>query len=102
RSTEDPEAYELYLKGRYYWNKRSQDGMEKGIEYFQRALTKDPNYALAYAGIADSYIMLGNWAFVAPQDAYPKAKEAAATALRIDNQLAEAEASLAFATFLYD
>jgi serine/threonine protein kinase/tetratricopeptide (TPR) repeat protein len=102
QDTDDPEAYELYLKGRYYWNKRTAEAIEKGIEYFQKALARDPNYALAYAGEADSYIMLGNWGFLAPRDAYPKAKEAAITALRIDGELAEAEASLAFATFLYD
>jgi len=95
-------AHEDYLKGRYYWNKRTEAGLRKGIEYFQKAIDQEPNYALAYAGLADSYIMLANWGFTPPGDAYLKAKAAAAKALDLDDQLAEAQTSLAYATLLSD
>ena len=89
RYTENAEAYRLYLKGRYHWNKRSPEGTKKGIEYFEQATILDPDYALAYAGLTDSYLMLGN-------DYYSKAKAAAVRALEIDEHLAEAHTSLAF------
>ena len=89
RYTENAEAYKLYLKGRYHWNKRSPEGTKKGIEYFEQATILDPDYALAYAGLTDSYLMLGN-------DYYSKAKAAAVRALEIDEQLAEAHTSLAY------
>src|SRR6185295_4241082 len=89
RYTENAEAYKLYLKGRYHWNKRSPEGTKKGIEYFEQATILDPDYALAYAGLTDSYLMLGN-------DYYSKAKAAAVRALEIDEHLAEAHTSLAF------
>ena len=92
--TANPEAYQDYLKGRYWWNKRTEEGFNKGIEYFQQAIAKDPTYALAYAGLADCYSSLGVSGFVPPKEAYPKAKEAALKALELDDTLAEAHASL--------
>jgi len=95
RYTENTEAYEAYLKGRYYWNKRTAEGFKKGIEYFQQAIEKDPRYALAYAGLADSYIMLAAYNFLPPIEAISKARAAAMKALEIDGKLAEAHVSLA-------
>lgn len=94
----DPEAYVLYLKGRYFWNKRTRESLTKAIEYFHEAIDKDPTYAQAYAGLADSYDLLGNsdFAVLSPQEAYPKAKAAAIRALELDNSLGEAHTSLAF------
>jgi serine/threonine protein kinase/tetratricopeptide (TPR) repeat protein len=93
--TDNPEAYELYLKGRYYWNKRTTEGLNKGIEYFQQAIELDPIYALAYSGLADSYNLLSTYGVLSANEAFPKAKAAATTALKIDDTLAEAHASLA-------
>ncbi len=95
RHTENTEAYQLYLKGRYYWNKRTEEALKKGIEYFQQAIAKDPGYALAYAGLSDSYSVLGYYNYLPPKEAYSRAKGAAAKALEIDDTLAEAHASLA-------
>jgi serine/threonine protein kinase/TolB-like protein/Tfp pilus assembly protein PilF len=100
--TANPEAYEDYLKGRYWWNKTTEEGMHAGIEYFQQAIEKDPSYALAYAGLADSYNFLALFGFVPPKEGYPKAKEAALKALEIDDTLAEAHTSLAFIKTMYD
>jgi TolB-like protein/Flp pilus assembly protein TadD len=100
--TANPEAYQDYLKGRYWWNKRNKEGLDKGIEFFQQAIAKDPNYALAYSGLADSYTELPVYASVAPKDAIPKAKEAVQKALELDDTLAEAHASLGFVKILYD
>jgi serine/threonine-protein kinase len=100
--TEDPEAYQLYLKGRFYWNKRTGDAARKSIEYFQEAIDKDPNYALAYAGLADAYQLLNIFADRSPQEAFPKSKETASKALQLDPTLAEAHASLASILFFYD
>jgi len=100
----NPEAYEDLLKGRYYWNKRSDEGLAKAIEYFEAATTKDPNYALAYAGLADCYSVVGS-AIVGTMpaaQAAPKAKAAALKALQIDDSLGEAETSLASVRFNYD
>src|ERR1700722_1928468 len=99
-----PEAYEDYLKGRYYWNKRSGDGFEKAIGYFEEATRKDPQYALAYAGLADCYGIIGATIYgrLPASNAAPKAKSAAIRALEIDPSLAEAETSLATAKFNYD
>lgn len=97
RHTENTEAYQLYLMGRYYWNKRTPESLKKGIEYFQQAIDLDPKYALAYAGLADSYSLLGDYGALPPREVYPKAEAAAARALRIDDQLAEAHTSLAHA-----
>ena len=102
RYTENFEAYNLYLKGLYFWNMRIKDGLNKAIEYFEQAIQKDPNYALAYTGLADSYTLLpwyGGWM---PRDAVPKAKEAALKALALDNFLGEAHISLAGIHYYYD
>jgi TolB-like protein/DNA-binding winged helix-turn-helix (wHTH) protein/Tfp pilus assembly protein PilF len=99
-----PEAYEDYLKGRYYWNKRSGQGFAKAIGYFEEATRKDPQYALAYAGLADCYGIIGATIYgtVPAAEAAPKAKAAAIRALELDPSLAEAETSLATAKFNYD
>ncbi len=104
RYTENTEAYQLYLKGRYYWNKRTEAGFKKAIEHFQKAIDKDANYAVAYAGAADAHILLGSpmYGVLAPRQTYPKAKEAARKALEIDDALAEAHTSLAQAARNYD
>ena len=101
--TVNPEAYEDYLKGRYFWNKRTADGLKKAIEYFSRSVETDPTYAEAYSGLADSYASAGDWKYgvLSPQDAFPKARSAAAKALALDDSLGQAHASLAFAFDLY-
>jgi serine/threonine protein kinase/tetratricopeptide (TPR) repeat protein len=95
RYTENTEAYQLYLKGRYYWNRRTGDAVKKGIEYFNQAIEKDPNYALAYAGLADSYNILGSNGVIPMKESHPRARVAALKALEIDDNLAEAHTSLA-------
>jgi serine/threonine-protein kinase len=102
RYTDNADAYQLYLKGRYYWNKRSPDGIRKSIEFLNRAVDEDPGYALAYAGLADSYNMMSFFNVVPPREATPKAKAAAAQALEIDPNLAEAHISLGYTSFTYD
>lgn len=102
RHTEDAEAYRLYLKGRYHWNKRSPEGLQKAVEYFQQALDRDPAYSLAYAGLADTYAYLSFFNVVAPREAMPKAKTAAVKGLEIDKDLAEAHVSLGYVSFTYD
>jgi DNA-binding winged helix-turn-helix (wHTH) protein/TolB-like protein/Flp pilus assembly protein TadD len=102
RSTERPDAYEAYVKGRYFWNKRTDKGMKKGLEYFHQAITLDPTFAEAYVGVADSYATLGLYAVLPPKDAFPAAKEAAKRALEMDDGLAEAHATLGFINFYYD
>ena len=102
RHTDSPEAFSLYLKGLYFWNKRTAEGMKKGMESFQQAIENDPTYALAYCGLADSYSILGFWCFLPPKDSFPKAKVLAEKALGIDETLAEAHASLAWVKFVYD
>jgi TolB-like protein/DNA-binding winged helix-turn-helix (wHTH) protein/Tfp pilus assembly protein PilF len=94
----NPEAYEAYLKGRFFWNKRTADGLKKAIDNFNDAVEKDPNYAPAYAGLADAYALAGDWQYgvLAPKEAYPKAKAAATQALALDNSLGEAHISLAW------
>jgi eukaryotic-like serine/threonine-protein kinase len=96
RHTENTEAYQFYLKGRYYWNRRVTDDLKKAIEFFQQAIEKDPGYALAYSGIADCYTLLGGygWTFL-PKEAFSRARAAALRALELDNSLAEAHTSLA-------
>jgi TolB-like protein/Tfp pilus assembly protein PilF len=91
--TADPEAYELYLKGRFFWNKRSGADLRKAIEYFNQAIAKDPNYALAYAGLADSYLLLPNYGSASTQESVPPARAALKKALELDDSLAEAHAS---------
>ena len=103
RYTENAEAYDLYLKGRYFTNKRTGEWIRKGIECFERAAGLDPNYALAYAGMADAYAFLASsTGGLPPADCYPQAKAAASRALEIDDSLAEAHTSLGFSHLLYD
>jgi DNA-binding winged helix-turn-helix (wHTH) protein/tetratricopeptide (TPR) repeat protein len=102
RYTNNAEAYQLYLKGRYFWNKRTEEGFNQGITHFKLAVAKDSTYALAYTGLADSYIGLTFYNFGAPHDTMPKAKEAAMNALSIDSALAEAHTSLAHVLMNYD
>ena len=103
RYTENTEAYQLYLKGRYYWNKRTEEGFKKGIEYFQQAIEKDPNYALAYAGLADSYALAGMpLSPMSPSERMAKAKAAALKALEIDDTIAAAHTSLAYIEHRFD
>jgi serine/threonine protein kinase/Flp pilus assembly protein TadD len=97
----NPEAHELYLKGRYYWNQRTPDGLKKGLKYFQQAIAEDPGYALSYAGLADSYVLLGDLGVLELKVAASDAKAAAKKALELDDKLAEAHASLGIAS-LYD
>src|SRR5579863_1480064 len=98
------DAYEAYLKGRYFWNKRTADGMKEAISYFSQAIEKDPNYAPAYAGLTDSYALAGDWEYgvLAPKDAYPKAKAAALKAVVLDGTLGEAHISLALCLDNFD
>ena len=100
-ATVDPEAYEAYLKGRYYWNKRSGEAVKKGVEYFQRAIKKDPSYAPPYAALADCAGVAGFWSFASPMEGCGRAKAAALRALQIEDS-AEAHASLGWATLHYD
>jgi len=100
----DPQAYELYLKGRYFWNKRNEAAYVKAIDFFNQAIARDPQYARAYSGLADAYALLGSWqnAELPRRMAMPRAKEAALTALKLDDSLAESHASLAFVEMQYE
>ena len=100
----NPDAYEAYLKGRYFWNKRTAEGMRKAIDYFNQAIEKDPNYAQAYAGLTDAYALAGDWKYgvLPPKDAYPKAKAAATKAIALDSALGEAHISLAYCLDAFD
>src|SRR5437899_580215 len=100
--TVNPEAYELYLKGRFFWNKRTGTDLRKAIDYFNQAIAKDPNYALAYVGLADSYLLLSSYGAAAPKDSVPQAKAAVKKALELDGTLAEAHASSARILSGYD
>ena len=102
RHTENPEAYQAYLKGRYHWNKRTPQGFLKGIEYFERATSIDPDYSVAYSGLADCYTLLNYAGGLKPRDAMPKAQAAANRALQIDHGLAEAHNSSAAVKFWYE
>jgi TolB-like protein/Flp pilus assembly protein TadD len=102
RYTDNHDAYHLYLKGRFYWNKMTEDGYRKGFSYAEQAIAKDPGYALAYAGLADSYSVLGINAVAPAMVVFPKAKAAAMKALELDNSVAEAHMSLALAMFWHD
>jgi TolB-like protein/DNA-binding winged helix-turn-helix (wHTH) protein/Flp pilus assembly protein TadD len=101
--TVNPEAYEAYLKGRYFWNKRTGDGLRTAIEYFTHAIEVDPTYAEAYSGLADAYALSGDWEYgvLSPQEAFRKATAASTKALALDDSLGEAHTSLAFALDLY-
>lgn len=94
RFTENTEAYQLYLKGRYFWNRRTEEGLRKGIEHFKQAIEADQLYALAYSGLADCYNMMCWWNIVPVKEGYPKAKAAAQRALELDDALSEAHASM--------
>ncbi|HXA09717.1 MAG TPA: tetratricopeptide repeat protein [Chthoniobacterales bacterium] len=100
--TEDPEAHRLYLLGRFFWNKRTGPDFRKAIGYFQQAIDKDPGYALAYAGLADAYVLLSGYSAATPKESLPEAKAAAQKALELDESLGEAHAALAEAIFAYD
>ncbi|MGC2111625.1 MAG: protein kinase [Candidatus Korobacteraceae bacterium] len=102
RYTENFEAYDLYLRGRFQSNKRSCEGFQKGLEYYQQALSHDPNYAPAYSGIADYYVALASWGLAPPSEVWPEAKEAAGKALTADDSLAEAHSSMGMIRMWFD
>ncbi len=98
----NPEAYQAYSKGRFYWNKRTAQDLQRAIGFFQQAVDKDPDYALAYDGLADSWLPLGWYGYLSPSAAFPQAKVAVIKALSLDDSLAEAHTSLAFVNLYYD
>src|SRR5437016_11738848 len=100
--TDNPEAYQLYLKGRFYWNKRTPQDIQKSIEYFDQAITLDPNYALAHTGLADAYALLPVYGNLPAGESLPKAREAAQKALSLDDRLAEAHTALGGVLNYYD
>ncbi|HYE13789.1 MAG TPA: protein kinase, partial [Pyrinomonadaceae bacterium] len=100
--TRDSEAYQDYLRGRYFWNKRTEEGFRRAVEFFDRAIGRDPRYALAYAGLADTYALMSDYSIVQPREAMPKARAAAERALELDDSLAEAHTSRAFVRMAYD
>jgi adenylate cyclase len=102
KPTKNIEAYDAYLRGRYFWNKRTSDGIKHAIEHFQQSIERDPDFALGYVGLADSYVALTFYNFAAPHETMPKAKESAIRALALDDTLAEAHASLAHVLMNYD
>src|SRR5262249_22098689 len=102
RYTENALANELYRKGRFFWNKRTLEGLSKGAAYFEQAIALDRHYALAYAGLADSYALLDLYTNLRPGGEFEKARIAAQTALRLDDSLAEAHASLAYVEYYHD
>jgi serine/threonine protein kinase/lipoprotein NlpI len=102
RHTENLEAYNLYLKGLYFWNKLTQEGMAKGMDYFKQAIEKDPLYALPYVGIAEAFGKLGGFGFLPPKEVFPKAKAAARKALEIDDMLGEAYSTLGYISTQHD
>lgn len=102
RPTEDHEAYDYYLKGRYFWYRRYEKGMQRALQYFEQAIGKDPGYALAHVGIADAFNFLGTFSFMPPHQTHSRAKAAARNALEIDPELAEAYASLSWIALWYD
>ncbi len=102
RDTENTEAYQLYLNARFYWERRTQEGFKKGIDYLQQALEKDPNYALAHSGLAISYAMSSIFGFTPPRDAMPNAEAAAKRAMELDESLVEAHIALAMVRAYYD
>ena len=99
--TANPEAYQLYLKGRFYWNKRTGESLKQSIEYYDQAIAKDPNYALAYSGLAESYGLFPSYSVALPRESLPKARAAAARAIEIDDTLAEAHSALGVYFSLY-
>ncbi len=101
-STSNVKAYDLYLKGRYFWNRRTEEGLRRGAEYFEQAIAVDPHYSIAYSGLADTYTLLGVYSYLSPKQALPKARAAAERALETDDSLAEGHASLAHVKMVYD
>jgi tetratricopeptide (TPR) repeat protein len=102
RYTENTEAYQLYLKGRFYWNKYSEEGLRKSIEYFKQAFEKDPKYALAYSGLADTYSILGEGSYGPPKETFEQARTYAEKAIMLDDTLGEAHLSLGIVKLFYD
>jgi len=102
RHTENKDAYTLYLKGRYFWNRRNEGDMRRAIECYHAAIEEDPKYAFPYLGIADTFTIFGLWSHISPKEAYLKAKKALEKALEIDDQVGEAYTSLGYFNFLYD
>lgn len=102
KHSSDFKAYQLYLQGRYFWNKRTEVGLRRSIEYFQQAVVEDPEYSMAYAGLADAYTLLGSYGVEPAEQAYPSAKSAALRALALDDSLSEAHASLGMISFYYE
>jgi TolB-like protein/Tfp pilus assembly protein PilF len=100
--TANPEAYRLYLQGRFYWNKREEKDFRKAAEYYDKAIALDPNYALAYAGLADAYALLATFGFMPPTEGVPKAREFANRALSLDGSMAEPHTTLAYLSTTYD
>ncbi|HWM29614.1 MAG TPA: tetratricopeptide repeat protein [Woeseiaceae bacterium] len=98
----DPVAYDLYLKGRFYWHRRTEHGMRSAVEYFENAVRLAPDYAPAWVGLADAYAVLGFYDYLAPADAFPRAQETARRALQLDSDNASAEATLGYAALYYD
>jgi TolB-like protein/DNA-binding winged helix-turn-helix (wHTH) protein/Tfp pilus assembly protein PilF len=96
------QTYDLYLKGRYFWNKRTKDGFRQAADYFQQSIASDPNYARAYAGLADTYALMSSWNFIPQTEAIPKARAAALRAMQLDDSLAEAHTSLGLIAENYD
>ena len=92
--TANPEAYQLYLKGRFYWNKRASDSLKQAVEFYKQAIEKDPGYALAYSGLAETYVLFSPYSVALPQESFPTARAAALRALELDDSLAEAHAAL--------
>ena len=101
-STGNPEAFRLYLKGRYFWNTRTEENLRRSAEAFQQAIDNDPGYSLAWAGVADAFLMLGAWSVLEPKDAYPRAKAAAERAIALEPTLAEPHATLGYLKTLYE
>lgn len=102
RPTESTQAYEAYIRGRFFWNKRTKEGMQRGLDYFREAIRIDPGFAEAYEGVADSYVALGVYAEISPNDAFPAARKAAEKALQMNDRLADAHATLGVIHFYYD
>ena len=98
----DPLAYDLYLKGRFYWQRRTQDGLRSAVEHFEQAVQRSPEYARAWAGLADAYAVLGFYDYLAPVEAFPKAREAATRALELDPSNASAQAALGYVALYYE
>ena len=100
--TENAPAYHAFLRGRYHWSKRTAKDLQKSVEYYEHAIRLDPDFAHAYAGLADTYVLLSGYGAGTPQESFPKAKQAAQTAIRLDESLAEAHTALAYVLFNYD